>query len=324
MCLLVAVVIEGIVGGGIERVFDVYAEALVLGEVGVREQDGPLALGKVGFQMRKAVVGLVSATLQRVEQEQMVPGLIQLREVAKVVGESQQVLFAQVQVAELVLEDDAGMEQTVLDNVVRGGNLVFCEGYLSQIVFSVVRVVGQSVVGHRVGRLFNVGQSAIRLSAAYAVDAFLRFRSVHASLKVDHSPVGALPVVGVLALAPLPLERLLTLIDGNRIVEVPLAIALLGDVGRRRAIGGVGAVACSASLLECFLNLGLQSLVALLLFLFLQGINHAVDGLQTLLLRHLCQFLQRVLQVDGFGKGHQLVEHLRAVRQLLVVGAVLV
>ena len=41
--------LEGIVGGSIERVLDMYAKALVLHKIGVGEQDGPLALGEVGL-----------------------------------------------------------------------------------------------------------------------------------------------------------------------------------------------------------------------------------------------------------------------------------
>ena len=55
--LVEAVVLEGFVGGSIERVFDVFAEARVLGEVGVGKQYGPFAFGIVGLHAGETAVG---------------------------------------------------------------------------------------------------------------------------------------------------------------------------------------------------------------------------------------------------------------------------
>ena len=48
---------EGVVGGGIERVFNVYAEAGVFLEVGVAKQRGVVAFGEVVLQVLQTAVG---------------------------------------------------------------------------------------------------------------------------------------------------------------------------------------------------------------------------------------------------------------------------
>ena len=67
-----------------------------------------------------------------------------------------------------------------------------------------------------------------------------------------------------------------------------------------------------------------QQGVAFFLLLLFQGVDHAVDGLQAVGLRHHRQQQQRVLQMDGVRIGHELVEHLRAQGQRLVVGPFLI
>ena len=109
--------------------------------------------------------------------------------------------------------------------------------------------------------------------------AFLHIQVTH------HRLVCSLPVIGILALAPLFLESLLALIHGHLVVEVPLSVFgcwLLG-VGCWLLI----AVAHSSLLLLRFLYLCLQCFVAFLLFLLLECLNDAVDGCQTLLFWHI-------------------------------------
>ena len=59
--LSMTVSLEGIVGGSIERVLDMDAKALVLYEIGVREQHGPLALRIAGLQHSDTAIGLSGA-----------------------------------------------------------------------------------------------------------------------------------------------------------------------------------------------------------------------------------------------------------------------
>ncbi len=140
--------------------------------------------------------------------------------------------------------------------------------------------------------------------------------------------IDALPVVDILALSPLLLERCLTLADSHRVVEVPLRILsvlhvgrIVGplaaeDVGRRHVVAPVT--------LHLFLRVLLSLPVALFLLLLLQSFDSTVDGSVAVLLRHLGKPLQGVLQVYGVSEGHELVEHLRAVGQFFIVLALLV
>ena len=188
-------------------------------------------------------------------------------------------------------------------------------------------VVGGAVVGQGV---LHVGQVAGQvvgdgIANRCTIRRFRIVRIVQIGETTHDGLVHTLPVIHILALAPLLLEGLLTLVHGHLVVEVPLSVAAC-RLWRLALLGvGVGvAVALGATLCQLFLHFFLLGLVALLLLLLLEGFDDAVDGGVAFFLVHLRQQLQRVLQVDGVGVGHQLVEHLRALRQFLVVGAVLV
>ncbi len=133
-----------------------------------------------------------------------------------------------------------------------------------------------------------------------------------------------MPVVGVLALAPQTLEGILSLGDCHGIVEVPQSrLSAQGHVGHGVLRRSVGCLAASAvGQLAC--SLGFLLLASLLALFLLQFLYHAVDGSVALALGHQRQCLQRVLKVDGVGMRHQLVEHLGAFGELLIVVAVLV
>ena len=82
------IVFEGIVGGGIYRVLDVYAKALVGHEVWVGQQDGPVAFRIVALQHRQTAVGLVCTSLSGVEQPQVIPRLVITLIVSILTGQS--------------------------------------------------------------------------------------------------------------------------------------------------------------------------------------------------------------------------------------------
>ena len=85
-------------------------------------------------------------------------------------------------------------------------------------------------------------------------------------------------------------------------------------VSRGRFVGGcLLAVADSRLLLQRLFGFSFFEGPLLFLFLFLEVFYDLVDNLVALLLRHLGQPLQGVLQLDAAGVGHQFVEHLRAV-----------
>ena len=157
----------------------------------------------------------------------MVPCLVVLLVVGILAGQPAQRLLAELQVVQLVLEDDARMKQTVLDEVVALGFLFVGEGDLCQVVFAIVRVVGGTIGWLALARSNRVAEGST-LGGGQTVCGFrcicilCLLRTVW-QLQVHHRLVDALPVVLVLALAPLPLEGLLTLADCLGIIEIPLA-----------------------------------------------------------------------------------------------------
>ena len=300
------------------------AEAGVLFEEGVAEQRCPLALRVLGLQVGYAGVGLLGLALSGVEQEQVVPHLVHLAEVGVTVRQPQQLLLRQLQIVELVFEDDAGVEQSVGDDVIALDLLLFGEGYLCQVVLAGVRVVGVGGGVGRGSRRCARGQTVLQgLGDVCPIQVLGAVGGVLTAHQVDHGLVGPLPVVNVLALAPLLLELLLSLADGRLVVEVPLGVLATGSRGGGgRALRGAVADGALALLRLLYLRFLCASL---LFFLFLlQFVDDAVDGRQPFLFGHGCQLLQRVLQIDGVSVGHQFVEHLRAVRQFLVVRALFV
>ena len=70
----------------------------------------------------------------------MIPGFVHLWEVLILAGESYEVLLAERQVVELILEDDAGMEEGIFQDLMGCGLLLFREGYLRQIEGRLMRV----------------------------------------------------------------------------------------------------------------------------------------------------------------------------------------
>ena len=119
-----------------------------------------------------------------------------------------------------------------------------------------------------------------------------------------------MPVVDVLALTPYFLELLAALVDGHLIVEVPESVLLPVGSGSWLRGGALVAVAHAALALQLLFGLGFLLLAFLLFLLLDECLDDAVDGFVARCLVHLGQQLERVLQLDGIGVGHQLVEYL--------------
>ena len=232
------------------------------------------------------------------------------------VGKSSQLPFSETEVVELVLEDDAAVVESVHDDQVGGFHLFLGEGDVLQVVFAFMRIV-LGAVGDLLQRILHGCRLCQRV--ALLVGPLFRLCGIGHDGLID-----TLPVVHVLTLSPLPLEGLLSLINGHGVVEVPGVIP--SGIHRRkgRGIGLVVTVSDGVLLCQLRLSVGLRLTVAFFFFLFLQSLYHAVDGFVALFLREFCQHLQRVLQMDGLGEGHQLVEYLGAFVELFVVLAVLV
>ena len=151
----------------------------------------------------------------------MVVDIVHLLELREVGEQTRECLLAERQVVELVLEDDARVVESVLNDEVAGCYLLLGERNLCEVVFALVRVV-LCAVGHLFQRVL------CRFDTSDGVEGFLRevFAGARATHTCHNGLVHALPVVDVLALTPLPLESLLTLLHGHRVVEVPLALLL--------------------------------------------------------------------------------------------------
>ena len=316
--LVQSVGFEGLVGGGVERVFHVLAVAHILLVVRVGEQCGPLALRILALQARQPCPRLPHVALAGIEQEEVVIHVVHVLVVGILVGEPSQMSLAEPQVVELVFEDDARMVESVLQYLVAGCHLLLGEGYLRQVVLAAVRVEGGAVGGRRLVVRQAVGRHVGSVVVCQSVGVVGCLRARH------HRLVDALPVVHILALAPQFLEGGLTLADGQRVVEIPCVGLLRADVPLGSSVLPLHHVVAAPVALHLLLGILLSLAVALLLLLPFQFGYHAVDGGITVFLAHLGECLQRILQVDGVGIGCQLVEYLRAFRQLLVVVAVLV
>ena len=208
--------------------------------------------------------------------------------------------------------------QSVHDDKVGGFHLLVGERYVFQIVFTLVGVV-LCAVGNLCQRVLHGNGFEERV--ALFVGEHLVFSS-----RGHHGLVNALPVVNVLTLSPLALERLLTLAHGHRIIEIPgatlVAHGRLRLVLRRPVI--VVTVAHGTLTGQLVLGFSLGLTVAFLFLFLLQRLDDTVDGLVALFLGQLGQHLQRVLQIDGIGVGNQFVEHLRTFGKLFIVFTVLV
>ena len=277
-------------------------EAGIFLEIRVGEKCGPLALGIFGNESVDIGLRNVRLSLARVEQEHVVIDVLHFLEFGELGEQAGQLFLAEGQVVEFVLEDDARVVESVLDDEVAGSHLLLGEGNLCQIVFTFVWIVLRAV-GDLLERVLN------GFLACNGVEHFLRHVLASAAQASHDGLVGALPVVDVFALAPLSLEGLLALLHGHGVVEIPLAALLL--VGLRGRRGSVP-IADGAISLHLLLSIGLGLLALFFLLLFLQGLDDAVDGGIAILLAHLGKRLQGVLQVDCVGVGNQFVEHFRA------------
>jgi len=173
------------------------AKLCVLHEVRVCEQRRPLTVGEPRLEAIDIVFGRGRLLEPGVEQEEMIIRLVDVLVVAVVVRQSAEVLLGQGQVVQLVLEDDASVMQTVLQQQVAGGKLFGREGYLSQVVLPLMRVV-LGAVGHLLQRV--LGQFCRLDGVALLVGQFLLVDT--RANAADDGLVVALPVVGILALAP--------------------------------------------------------------------------------------------------------------------------
>ena len=247
----------------------------------------------------------------------MIVHIIHLFIVRIVVGHAAQGLLGQPEVVEPVLEDYAGMVQTVFQYLVACLQLCWGKRNLCQIVLPLVRIVLQRVSGivNRILPCLGLQDRVPLLVGQF--DECLRITDpAHDSL------VDALPVVNVLTLSPQLLERDFTLLDSRRTVEIPRAALLTAVVLPADISKAVTSHIASVVLLPgVVLSLLLASLF---LLLPLQCCDDTVNRRIALFLRALRKVLERVLELYGICIRGQLVQYLRPFGQLFVVLAVLV
>ena len=106
------------------------------------------------------------------------------------------------------------------------------------------------------------------------------------------------------------LEGLLSLVDSLRVVEIP-RLRLRSTCWRTRRLLAASRlpVANSGLLLQHLFGFSLFAGPCLLLLFLDEFFYDFVYHLVALIIRHLGQPLQRVLQLDIIGMGHQFVEH---------------
>ena len=134
---------------------------------------------------------------------------------------------------------------------------------------------------------------------------------------MHHCFVGAPPVVLIGPLAPALAEVSLALLHEHGVVEVPGG-PLLGVL---RPSWCDDFLALVFTHVFCSLGIGRTvSACALRFFLlFAEGRDDTVDGRIAFFVAHERKSLQRVLQLNGRGVGHEFVEHLRSPRHFSVV-----
>ncbi len=282
--LAVAIGFEGFVGSSIDGVLDVLAKLRILAEVRVGEQCSPRTLRILLAQLVDIGVGDGRLALERIEQEEMVVGIGHSLKVGIVVGEPAEGFLALGQIAQFVLEDDTRVVESLLQQLVAGGQLLRGERYLCKVVFALVGIVLRTVGdgGDRVGHLFGVGDGV-----ALLVGPLLRILSAHG----NNGLVDTLPVVDILPAAPEFLKVGLSLGHGHRIVEVPQSLRVVGGIG-----GGVRIVAVARIVAAVLgddtggLLLGLQP--SLLTLFLLERLDDAVDGSVAVFLAHGSQRLE--------------------------------
>ena len=252
----------------------------------------------------------------------MIVGILQMLIVRIMIHQSAEGFFAEREVIQLILEDDARMIESVFQELVAFCQLLWRERNLGEVVLPLVRIV-HGTVGNLLERIFLGSHIGERIS--HLVGHFLG-----SLCRCNHRLVDTLPVIHIFSFAPEFLELRLTLAHCHRRIEVPLT--LVHAVHAVHGIVGVGIIllfivigkvaAISALLVSGCIFFCL--FVLLFLFLLFQSSNHTVDGCVAVFLVHLCQCLQRILQGDGIGVRHQFIEHLRTVGELFVVITLLV
>src|SRR5574344_248784 len=142
----------------------------------------------------------------------MIVGVRCLFVIRIIVYQSCQTLLAKIQIIQFILENNARIVKSVFDDSVTGFYLFVCKRYLCQIILTFVWIVDSTVNGIVLDGII------IRVCHCRTVRVV---GAVVCPVNFNHSLVYSLPVVYIISLSPLLLERSLALDDGRLVVEVP-------------------------------------------------------------------------------------------------------
>ena len=179
------------------------------------EQGGPLALRIICFQQVEIAAGDGWLLPDVVEQVEVIVGIIEMFVCNVLLHQSLQHAFAFVQIIEFIFQDDAGMQQSVVQNLIAFCHFLFGERNLSEIVGTLMRIFFCTQV--LLLFLFKVFLLClVEERIALLVGHFFYTFGIG-----NYGLVAPSPVVDVLSLAPEAFKLLLALDYGRLGVEIP-------------------------------------------------------------------------------------------------------
>ena len=182
-----------------------------------------------------------------------------------------------IHILEFVLQNQTHIVEALLNHIVGGLDLFFRHGYLLQIVFLEVRVVGAL---NGVALLFSEGGVGSGGTGSGGIGCYVGSGIV--VVEREGVFVSSAPVVFQLAIAPLLLEGCFTGIFGGGVVEIPRVVVVEGECCGCILVG-IGVGSFGILLREIFFACGI---FGFLFFFFLQVVDNFFNHLFALIERH--------------------------------------
>ena len=285
--------------------------------VGVLKGFAILRVGKLLDDELPVSFGLAHTVGAHIHQVHVVVHVEAVGVVGVTPQQLQELRRAGVVVLEFVLENQAHVVESLLDNLVGGLDLLLGARYLLEVVFLEVRVLAAAphlgVDGN--GVAVSVDHEAVAHDSGGV-------GSGDVVVKRECGLVAAAPVVLEFAVTPRLLERCLAGILRGGVVEVPRAVVINLETGWRVGRSVVVQLVAARVLVG---KVGLAVSIFLLFFLlFLEFVDDFLNHRLHLSIAHLRQAQQRVLKGNVLRVHGEFVKHVAAVLQFLIVGVVLV
>ena len=170
------------------------AHLRILHVIWIGEEGGPLAFRIILLQFLHVGVCHIRLFHSRIEQVEMIVGILQMLIVRIMIHQSAEGFFAEREVIQLILEDDARMIESVFQELVAFCQLLWRERNLGEVVLPLVRIV-HGTVGNLLERIFLGSHIGERIS-------HLVGHLLGALCRCNHRLVDTLPVIHILSLAP--------------------------------------------------------------------------------------------------------------------------